>query len=66
MFENTYRAVSGILVIVCALEQVNIALQRNSLNKPEARYNRHGQDALYLIYGVIAPFCCKHLRTLHF
>ena len=48
MFENTYTEISGTFVRICSPDQVNLALKRNSPTRPEARYNRLGQDALYL------------------
>jgi len=46
--ENTYTKVSGSFVRICGLEQAEIALDRNSKDRPAARYNRKGQNALYL------------------
>ncbi|WP_413702175.1 RES family NAD+ phosphorylase [Psychromonas sp. KJ10-10] len=48
MFSNSYTKISGTFVRICSPDQVALALQRNSPKRPQARYNRHGQDALYL------------------
>ncbi|MEI6897892.1 MAG: hypothetical protein V5786_10505, partial [Psychromonas sp.] len=48
MFKNSYTEISGTLVRICCAEQLDLALQRNSPERPEGRYNRRGQDALYL------------------
>lgn len=48
MFEGTHTEISGTFVRICNPEQIDLVLNRGSLERPEARYNRHGQDALYL------------------
>ncbi|WP_348255976.1 RES domain-containing protein [Vibrio parahaemolyticus] len=48
MFDKTRAEVSGTYVRICPEDQVDIALLRNSRDRPEGRYNRLGQDALYL------------------
>lgn len=48
MFENTHAGISGIFVRICSPDQIDQALKRNSPERPEARYNRHGENALYL------------------
>ncbi|MEI8634416.1 RES family NAD+ phosphorylase [Vibrio sp. PP-XX7] len=48
MFENTHFRISGTFVRICAVGQAESVLERHSPDRPEARYNRRGQDALYL------------------
>ena len=48
MFESSYTNIAGTFVKISAADQINLALQRNSPIRPEARYNRRGQNALYL------------------
>ena len=50
MFENTdtYTQISGVFVRICSADHIELALKRNAPERPEARYNRRGQNALYL------------------
>lgn len=48
MGEKTHIEVGGKFVRICPANQVESVLQRHSPERPEARYNRRGQDALYL------------------
>lgn len=48
MFKNAHTEISGTFVRICNAEQINLSLKRNSSERPEARYNRQGEDALYL------------------
>ena len=46
--ENLKTTISGEFVKIVFADQVDIILQRNLPNRPAARFNRRGQDALYL------------------
>jgi len=48
MHKYFYTELSGKLVKVISAEDIELALKRGSSERPEARYNRRGQDALYL------------------
>jgi RES domain-containing protein len=48
MFESAHTEISGTFVRICSPDLIDQALKRNSPERPAARYNRHGQDALYL------------------
>ena len=48
MYTYTHNKISGSFVKVIENDQENIVLSRNYSDRPEARYNRRGQDALYL------------------
>ena len=45
---NMISEISGTFVKIAFADQVDILLKRNSPDRPAARYNREGQDALYL------------------
>lgn len=48
MFKDYRITVSGIFVRICPVAQIEITLMCHSEKRPAARYNRFGQDALYL------------------
>lgn len=48
MSKSGHTEVSGTFVKISATEQGDIALSRDFHDRPEGRYNRKGQDALYL------------------
>lgn len=48
MFENTHIEIGGKFVRICSENQIESVLERHSPERPEARYNRRGQDTLYL------------------
>ena len=48
MDKYTYTEISGILVKITHSQDPTLALKRHSQKRPAARYNRPGQDALYL------------------
>lgn len=48
MFESSYTQISGTFVRICPEDQIEIALEKGSPNRAPGRYNRKGEDALYL------------------
>jgi len=48
MTKNIYTQLSGTFVKIISPVDVNHVLKRNTLDRPEARYNRRGENALYL------------------
>lgn len=65
MYQEMKTTVSGLYVKIAFADQVDILLNRNSPLRPAARFNRQGQDALYLSTDEVSARVAmrKHVKS---